>query len=57
MVIGGDHSITIPVLRAFTGFDDICVVQFDAHLDWTDSYGEFKYYIPRPCAAHLKWPM
>ena len=23
--------------------EDICVVQFDAHLDWTDAYGEFCY--------------
>lgn len=41
VVIGGDHSITIPVLRAFDRFEDICVIQFDAHLDWTKSYGEF----------------
>lgn len=34
-VMGGDHSITIPVLRAFDCYDDICVVQFDAHLDFT----------------------
>ena len=43
VAIGGAHSVTIPVLRAFSGFEDICVVQFDAHLDWTDAYGEFRY--------------
>ncbi len=43
VVIGGDHSITIPVIRAFSDFEDICVIQFDAHLDWTKSYGEFIY--------------
>lgn len=42
VVIGGDHATTIPVVRALDRFDDVCVVQFDAHLDWTDSYGEFK---------------
>ena len=34
-VIGGDHAITTPILRAFDGYDDLCVVQFDAHLDFT----------------------
>lgn len=43
IVLGGDHSITIPVLRAFSEFEDVCVIQFDAHLDWTKSYGEFEY--------------
>lgn len=32
--IGGDHSITAPILRAFDCYDDICLVQFDAHLDY-----------------------
>lgn len=41
VVIGGDHSTTIPVVRALDRFEDVCIVQFDAHLDWTDSYGEF----------------
>lgn len=38
--IGGDHAITTPILRAFDEFDDICVVQFDAHLDFSkDPHG------------------
>lgn len=41
VVIGGDHSTTIPVVRALDRYDDVCVIQFDAHLDWTHSYGEF----------------
>jgi agmatinase len=39
IVIGGDHATTIPVLRAFEGYESICVVQVDAHLDWRDHYG------------------
>ena len=32
--MGGDHSITIPIGRALEeAGDDICIVQFDAHLD------------------------
>lgn len=43
VVLGGDHATPIPVLRAYDAYEDICVVQFDAHLDWTDSYGEFRH--------------
>ncbi|HSQ16349.1 MAG TPA: agmatinase, partial [Anaerolineales bacterium] len=36
VIMGGDHSITIPVLRAFDGFGPLTLVQVDAHLDWRD---------------------
>ncbi|MGF1659423.1 MAG: agmatinase [Rubrimonas sp.] len=36
VVIGGDHSINIPCLRAFEGRGPIHVVQLDAHLDFVD---------------------
>jgi agmatinase len=36
VVIGGDHSINIPCLRAFEGRGPIHVVQIDAHLDFVD---------------------
>lgn len=43
-IMGGDHSITIPVGRALSELGaDICIVQFDAHLDWTDSVGPLRY--------------
>jgi agmatinase len=35
-VIGGDHSIPIPVMRAFEEHGSMCVVQVDAHLDFRD---------------------
>lgn len=56
VVIGGDHTTTIPVMRAFDMYEDICVIQFDAHLDWTKSYGEFKYSHSSPMrrASELK---
>lgn len=42
-VMGGDHAITIPVLRAFDCYEDICVVQFDSHMDFTmQAYGGIK---------------
>lgn len=36
-VMGGDHSISIGVGRGLDRFDDLTVIQLDAHLDWTDS--------------------
>jgi agmatinase len=40
VVMGGDHSISIPVARALDAEGcPITVVQFDAHLDWSDAPG------------------
>jgi agmatinase len=36
IVLGGDHAIPIPVLRAFEGRGPITLVQIDAHIDWRD---------------------
>jgi agmatinase len=37
--LGGDHSVTYPIVRAFTRkFKDLSVVHFDAHPDIYDSY-------------------
>lgn len=36
VVIGGDHSVNIPVIRAFDGQDPFHIVQIDAHLDFVD---------------------
>lgn len=43
VVLGGDHSISIPVGQGLDALgEEICVVQFDAHLDWTDCVGPLK---------------
>jgi len=34
--LGGDHSISYPVLRAYDDIADLHVVQLDAHLDYTN---------------------
>lgn len=40
IILGGDHSITIPIARALSEYKEkICVIQFDAHLDWKDHSG------------------
>lgn len=37
IIIGGDHSIPIPVLRAYDGESEpITIIQIDAHMDWRD---------------------
>lgn len=41
LVLGGDHSITYPVVRAFPG--PLHVVQFDAHLDYVEAEGAYRY--------------
>jgi len=36
VVIGGDHSVNIPCIRAFDGAGPIHILQIDAHLDFVD---------------------
>ncbi|MGE4245824.1 MAG: agmatinase [Parvibaculaceae bacterium] len=36
LVLGGDHSVNIPCIRAFEGQAPIHIVQIDAHLDFVD---------------------
>jgi agmatinase len=41
--LGGDHSITLPLLRAYSDWlgRPLAVIHFDAHCDtWTDHFGE-----------------
>jgi agmatinase len=37
VVLGGEHSIPIPVLRGYEAHGPIFVVHVDAHLDWRDN--------------------
>ncbi|CUU35276.1 MAG: arginase family protein [Armatimonadetes bacterium] len=43
LFLGGDHSITFPLLRAFDDVPDLHVVQIDAHLDFTDERDGVRY--------------
>jgi agmatinase len=42
IALGGDHSITLPLLRAIAGrHGPVALVHFDAHVDtWPDSFGQ-----------------
>ncbi|HUB13085.1 MAG TPA: agmatinase [Acetobacteraceae bacterium] len=36
IVLGGDHGVPIPVLRAFDAHGPITLIQIDQHIDWRD---------------------
>ncbi len=36
IILGGDHGIPIPVIRALDSFEDVTLVHVDAHIDWRD---------------------
>ena len=38
VILGGDHSITYPVVKAFDDIDGLTILHFDAHLDYRDSF-------------------
>lgn len=38
-IMGGDHSISIPIARGLSDEGDVTVIQLDAHLDWSDAPG------------------
>src|SRR5699024_11191573 len=42
-IMGGDHSISIPVARGLKEEESVSVIQLDAHLDWSDSPGGQSY--------------
>ncbi|RIH84477.1 Guanidinobutyrase [Calidithermus terrae] len=41
--VGGDHSVSYPVLRAYDDLEELYVVQLDAHLDFSDSRNATRY--------------
>ncbi len=43
VVLGGDHSVNIPCVRAFAGHGPIHILQFDAHLDFVDERHGVRY--------------
>lgn len=41
--VGGDHSVSYPILRAYSDIEELYVVQLDAHLDFSDSRNGTRY--------------
>lgn len=42
VILGGDHSIPIPVMHAYDDVGSMCVVQIDAHMDFRDEVNGVK---------------
>ncbi len=57
IVLGGEHSIPIPVLRAYEGRGTMCVVQIDAHIDWRDELDGIREGLSSPMrrASEMPW--
>lgn len=57
IIMGGDHSIPIPVLRAYKEYGPIYLIQFDAHLDFRDEYKGVREGLSSPMrrASEMEW--
>jgi agmatinase len=57
IVLGGEHSIPIPVMRAYEGRGPMAVVQIDAHIDWRDEVDGIREGLSSPMrrAAEMPW--
>lgn len=42
VVVGGEHTITFPLVRALSRYDPLDIVHFDSHIDFWDSVGGVK---------------
>jgi len=57
VVIGGDHSITSSVVRAFDSYESLDMVHFDAHLDYNDHVQGYRWSSSAPIrrCSELPW--
>lgn len=57
IVLGGDDSTPIPVLRAYENHGPITVLQIDAHIDWRDEVGGERLGLSSPMrrASEMPW--
>jgi len=57
VVLGGEHSIPIPVLRGHEGHGPVFVVHVDAHLDWRDDIEGIREGLSSPLrrASEMPW--
>ena len=55
MTAGGDHLVTLPILRALAGDGPLGLIQFDSHTDLFDSYfGGNKFTHGTPCRRAIE---
>lgn len=57
IVLGGDHSIPIPVMRAYEEHGPLVVVQIDEHLDWREEVNGVREGLSSPMrrASEMAW--
>ena len=57
IVLGGDHAIPIPVMRAYENHGPIFVVQLDEHFDWREEVGGVTQGLSSPMrrASEMDW--
>jgi agmatinase len=55
IILGGDHGVPIPVLRAFEGRGPITLVHIDQHLDWRDEVNGIRDASRARSAAPPRW--
>jgi agmatinase len=48
ILLGGDHAIPIPVLRAFDQHGPLTLVQIDQHIDWRDEVNGVRHGLSSP---------
>nr|MBC8408221.1 arginase family protein [Paracoccaceae bacterium] len=56
VVIGGDHSVNIPIINAFSDEAPFHIIQIDAHLDFVDIRHGVKYGHGNPMRRALEKP-
>jgi agmatinase len=57
IVLGGDHAIPIPVMRAYESHGPMVVVQIDEHLDWREEVNGVREGLSSPMrrASEMEW--
>ena len=55
VAMGGDHSVTIPLLEGLKDKGPFGIIQIDAHLDFVDHRHGQRLGQGSPCVAPLKW--
>ena len=56
VVLGGDHSVSIPIARGLRDSGPFDVIHIDAHLDWTSQVGGQKLCNGSPCRQMSQMP-
>ena len=56
LMLGGEHLLTLPALESVhKKYEDICLIQFDAHADLRDSYLEVR--LSHACVIRRAWDL